>query len=180
MTLKEALKKLNEKTGIENIICKVIDDVDISDFTCTCEPLNGTAPFFKVRLKAENPGGNLIVPKKGSTVIVSMLDNGNGCVSMFSEVEYFLFTADNSSLKIEKNKITMNDGSLGGLVKIETLTTKLNNLETKVNDVIAKLKAVVIPLAPSGTYPLSTDFASVSDLTKTKKSDIENTKIKHG
>jgi hypothetical protein len=98
---------------------------------------------------------------------------------MDNEAKSLKVTNGNTAFELNDALAQFNDGDNGGLVKITDLVTKINNLETKVNDLITKLKAVVVPLAPSGTYPFSTVFGSVVNLTQTKKSDLENEKVKH-
>jgi hypothetical protein len=108
----------------------------------------------------------IINPAVGSVVLCADLSSGKMrdlTVIVYSEID----------------SITINGGANKGLVKVTDLVTKLNALEEKVNDLITKLQGVVVPLAPSGTYPFSPVFSSVSAITKTKVADIENPKIKH-
>jgi hypothetical protein len=47
-----------------------------------------------------------------------------------------------------------------------------------VNTILDTLKTIVIPLAPSGTYPFAPLFTTINDLPAQNKSDLEETKIK--
>ena len=109
--------------------------------------------------------GLVQIPKVDSLVLVAKINNQieNRFVVAFSEVEEVLFF----------------NGENGGLVKVADLKTKLNNLENKVNELITTLKGIVIPLAPSGTYPFAPVFASTTSLTPTEEADIKNDKVKH-
>jgi hypothetical protein len=71
------------------------------------------------------------------------------------------------------------NGDNAGLVKVAELTQKLNNLEQKVNELLTTLSAITITLAPTGTVPFAPFFSSVTQLTQTQKTDLENEKVKH-
>ena len=88
---------------------------------------------------------------------------------------------DNFGNKIttEKDLIKLNEGDNNGLAIVKELTTKYNNLENKYNSLLQILQTVIIPLAPSGTYPFAQLFASQQPLTPTQQSEIENKKVTH-
>jgi hypothetical protein len=79
---------------------------------------------------------------------------------------------------INCDNVVFNGGSFGGLVKLDALHGRLKKVEDQTNTILNRLKSVRIPLAPSGTYPLSSDFGSMPLLTIPDKSEIENEKIK--
>jgi hypothetical protein len=142
---------------------------------------------YDVKLKSvvDSADKHLIqVPKVGSYVFCVSLGNSDEkyMAVLFNEVEKVIYQGENISLVIDDQEgtIVINDGENGGLIKIEELVSKINALESKVNELLQTLQAVVIPLAPSGTYPFATDFGDITPIQpETQVSDIENDKIKH-
>lgn len=173
--LKDNVMKLAETFGKDylQVIFAEVKNVDESERTCTVVQISGDADteIPDVKLLAESNDGFLRIPKIGSVVVIADTKNNEPFVLMFSDCE---------KIYSIQNIFQFNDGSFGGLVKIEDLVTKINNIETKVNSLITTLKTVEIPLAPSGTYLLAADFGSFTNLTPTQVSDLENPKITHG
>ena len=142
-----------------------VKSVDEKTRTCKLIALSGkVGSEFTARLMASVDDGMLIVPVVGSTVVVSSSDFVTGAVVQYSGVDY----------------ISIRGGDLGGLVKVITLTQKLNNLENKLNSLILKynththnVTAVGSPTGP-GLQP------ETGQLTPTQRSDIENDKILQG
>ncbi len=163
---RDALRKLLE-TGDEvfGIPCTV-DSVDTENKTCYCLPIDESkADLIDVRLMADNKTGFLIVPKKGSVVIVSMITNEAGFVSMFSEVD----------------SIELNGSNYDGLVKIQELTEKLNNLEDAFNQHLLLYNAHTHAGVTSGSSATAVPAAlDTNVLTPTVQSELENTTVKHG
>lgn len=142
-----------------------VKSVDEAGRACTVIALSGkVGSEFTARLMASVDDGILAVPSVGSTVIVSSSDFTTGCIVQYSEIE----------------KIVFRGGDLGGLVKVISLTTKLNNLENKLNSLILKynththnVTAVGSPTGP-GLQP------ETGTLTPTQRTEIENKNITHG
>lgn len=85
--IKEILLYLIKDQAIERFAICTVKDVDKSAGTITASPVNGDADFLKVLLKADRTGGILLLPAVGSVVVVALIDDHNGFVSMFSEVD---------------------------------------------------------------------------------------------
>lgn len=151
MDISEALRKIVGPTNRNafGILCTVLS---IDGATCVCEPVDGSADIEDVRLQVEESSGIYIEPKIGSFVIVAMINDVEGYVAMFSEVD----------------NIFLLDGSHGGLVRVIDLVAKLNALENKVNALITWGLTVTPPFSPSTL------------LTPTVRGDVENTNIVHG
>jgi hypothetical protein len=141
--------------------------VSVSWPTCMVSTLDSETEL-EVRLNASGEAGNALqyLPKVGSIVGIMNLFDFEYTVVMYSEVDSIQFL----------------DGSYGGLIKIQDLVSKINAIEQKVNDINTALKAHTHTgvTAGSGVSGPSTAFASISDLTETVVSDIENDKITHG
>jgi hypothetical protein len=108
--------------------------------------------------------GFYIIPKVGSLVIVSMINNEAGYVSLFSEVQ----------------EIQLNGDNYDGIPIVGNLVQKLNNLENKFNAHIALYNAHVHPETSVNTL-----VPSVPDTTNiiapiTTTADLKNLTVKHG
>ena len=152
--------------------------------TCTVVPVGSPDEVLieNVRLNADIAGsaGMVITPLADTVVLVGRLSATDHVVVMCSEIEKIEITDGDATVLIAEGAITLNGGENGGLVIIAELVTKLNALEEKVNEILQTLQGVVVPLAPSGAYPLAKDFAAVTPLQPvTKVGDLENEKVKH-
>lgn len=137
-----------------------------------------------VQLRAIIDGNNLgilVVPKANTYVLIGSIEGRQEYIVLnVQEAEKILIKVGNITLDILSTVIKLNGDTHGGLTKIQSLTTKINTIENKVNAILSALQAVVVPLAPSGTYPFAPLFSPITALTNTLQSDIENTKVKHG
>lgn len=162
--LRDALRSLVKPNNDGFSKVCTIDSVDLTKLTCYCMPLNGDADIINVRLMANIDNGFLLVPEVESIVVVSFLSDDSAYVSLVSKV----------------SEIQLNGKNFDGLVKVQELTDKLNALENKINDLITACQSQVVTLAPSGTFPLASFFTSVTPLTPTQQTDIENITVKQG
>ena len=158
----QALSGFNDLT-FEGIPCTV-SDINTNEMTCTCTPINGDAEFFDVLLNADADKGFTLIPANNSVVIVQQTSQATAYVSMVSKVDQIYLAGDAN----------------GGLVKVQDLVSKLNNLENKVNSLIVACSSQVVTLAPSGLFALAPFFTSVTPLTPTQQTELENTKVQHG
>ena len=153
--IREAIRMLSGFNDIEfESILGTVSDINITDLTCTCTPIDGGegSEYLDVLLSVDKKNGFVLIPKDGSLVIISQVNDVDCFISMVSEVDNIYLISD----------------TYGGLVKVIDLTTKLNNLENKMNLVLTFLAGL------GATPPLTTP------LTPTVRADIENEKIKHG
>ncbi|MDR0829642.1 MAG: hypothetical protein LBN95_05985 [Prevotellaceae bacterium] len=159
-----------------------VKDVDKGKRTCTVER-EERPTLFNVRLNSvisDYTEHFTVFPKPNSYVLVIALGDNTECFLLAtSEVEEISLKIGSQTLKANKDGFVFNSGNNDGLVKIEKLVEKINNVESKINDVINGLNAVIIPLAPSGSYALSTNFAATATLPSTTQNELEDTKIKH-
>lgn len=174
-TIKQAIQQLagthlSDKTHLA--IAEVVS-VNVDACTCVCQQVHGTTSAERktVSLMADVSDGWLLIPAVGSTVIIAWSDRQLPYVAMFSDLQDVYLDAT--------GKITMNQGTLGGLVKVRDLVTKLNNLENKVNAIISSYNGHVHPDPVSGTTGTPT-VPITGTLTPTKVVDIENPNVTHG
>jgi hypothetical protein len=145
------------------IVAKVLS-VDLNEKVCDVRTLEGVS-IFDVRLLPSASNGFLIAPTVDSFVLVHMISDHDYYVTMCSQFD----------------KIDFGDGSFGGLTKIDALVTKINNLETALNKVITALNSwVVVPSDGGAALKAVVSAQALINLTVTQKSELENTKIKHG
>ena len=162
-TIKDAIRRINPQSNNYSIVCTV-SDIDLINGICNCTPVDGSGVLVNVRLNADNKDGFKLIPKDSTKVLVTLINNTTGFISMVSEVD----------------EIHLNGVNYDGLVKVQDLTDKLNALENKVNDLITACSSQVVTLGPSGTFPLASFFTSVTPLTPTIQTDIENLTVKQG
>lgn len=169
-----------QKDNLNAILCEVVS-VDTSKRTCVVATVNADVEIKDVQLMAGVNDGMLLIPKVGSQVVIIYSKMTLPYISLYSELEKVICIVGDSGVEIAADSIQFNDGSFGGLVKIEQLVDKINALENLVNTILNTLQSTVIPLAPSGTYPFAPLYASVSPIAPiTNKSDLENTNVTHG
>jgi hypothetical protein len=157
----QALSGFNDLT-FEGIPCKV-SDINTTEMTCTCTPINGDAEFFDVLLNADADKGFTLIPANNSVVIVQQTSQATAYVSMVSKVDQIYLAGDAN----------------GGLVKVQVLNAALNNLQTEINTLKIAITALMAGYAPiDGGVALSTFTALV--LPQINISQIENTKVQHG
>lgn len=154
MNLREGIQKIvSDTVKFKGIRLGNVVSVDAVSRTCVVNVLDSETDIEGVRLHVtgEVASGLYYKPAIGSLVGIAPLFSFEYAVVLYSDIEEIVFL----------------DGSLGGLVKVEDLTTKLNNLENKVNAIITWGGTVSPPL---GTPPL----------VPTSQIEIENIFVKHG
>ena len=127
--------------------------------------------------------GITLIPADDSVVWVAELDGpGKWGVVKCGKLLKMLVTVGSSTVEIKNGEITLNDGSLGGLVKVEELVTRLNNLEDDINNLKTVFSTgwVVVPSDGGSALKLAAATWAAQQLTDTQRGDIENTNIKQG
>jgi len=163
MTIREAIRDIAGTQQERNLFAKVVS-VDASAKTCKVETIADEMEIFDVRLVANSGDGILMIPSIDSIVGVSMINDVEGYVSLYSQID----------------SIQYGDGSFDGMVKVIDLTSKLNALENKVNDMISVFNAH-IHTATGSTAPTTPPTSNQSPtISVTSQSEIENERIKHG
>ncbi len=149
------------------------------------QPLNEDAPLLGMNLQANQGStvGVVQIPRVGSYVMVGYVADGAvGMVVLcddIEEAEVVIKDAETASIVVTEDGIVMNGGSLGGLVKVEDITTRLNLIEKDIN----KLKQALTswtPVPQDGGAALKGGVASWAgqQLTESQRGDYENEKVK--
>jgi hypothetical protein len=183
--IQEAVQKL---AGVQlrdevYLVQCTVDSVDISKRSCTCTSVTGDAigEIPDVQLMAAVDDGFLLVPAVGSTVFVTYSKRHSPVILLFSQLDQVLLVTGDSTVTLKNGLLQFNDGSYGGLIKINDLVSKINNLENLLNDLVSKYNTHTHTGVSTGggtSGPTATQEAS--SLTPTKTSDIENSLITHG
>jgi len=164
--------------------------------TCFVDSCDSTTNNLEVRYNLCISDGIVKVPADGSVVTVAMTAFTDPYIVKDTDLNsYFLGIgnqsfSNNGSIQSFQSYVESGDGSYGGFVKIidpndenAGLLKKVNQLEQTVNALILALQTTSIVLAPSGTYPLTTNpnVASLTNISPlTTETDLENPNIVHG
>ena len=123
-------------------------------------------PDVRLRASTTDEDSELIlVPAVGSAVIVGALSDDFGQLALLSMD------------KVET--ITIHGGKQGGLVLAPSLVEKLNALEDDINNLKQAIKsAPTVPNDGGASFKAGLQGWAGASLSKTKQSDIENSKVK--
>ncbi|MDR1370942.1 MAG: hypothetical protein LBJ72_12595 [Dysgonamonadaceae bacterium] len=178
--------KVKEIAGTGNLRQSIIFPSQVEKVEgSTCTVNLGEFLVSEVRLRAvinDNNEQLFIKPKEGSYVLVADLSGGDFrqlAVIAYSEVEAINIKIGEITIDIDEQEIAINGGKLDGLVKINDLLSKLNTIEKDINN-LKKVFSTWVPVPNDGGSSLKGAISSWSgsELTETKKADIENKKIK--
>lgn len=169
--------------GVTTLKLCEVTSVDTKARTIDCQPLDETAPILDCSLQADREGaeGLTLYPKVGSLVVVGLVDGSvSGVALLADELDTLELRIGKMSLSVSADGITINDGTLGGLVKVETLVSQLNTLQREVNSLKRAFSTWVPSLGDGGTALKGavTSWAS-KPVQLTQRPDIEDDKIKH-
>lgn len=134
----------------------------------TCDIDDDGLVMYDIRLQCVNDaaGGILCVPKKGAAALVVQIEGGDGWM-----------LADCA----EYEKIIINGGGNGGLIKINDLINRLNVLEKSLNDLKQVFSTTWVVTPQDGGAALKSAAATwaAKTITETKAEDIEDTTVTH-
>lgn len=134
--------------------------------TCTVQIDGLDVPDVRLRASTTDEESEIIlVPAVGSAVIVGALSDDFGQLVILS---------------VDKvDTITVHGGKQGGLVLAPSLVEKLNALEDDINNLKQAIKsAPTVPNDGGSSFKAGLQGWAGAALTKTKQSDIENSKVK--
>lgn len=140
---------------------------DLSDVTCEVSIDGLSIPDVRLRASTEVDGAQIIVrPAVGSVVIVG---------SLTGDLDHLVVLSMDRA-----EEVIINGGKLGGLIKVQELTQKLNALESEVNN-LKQLFASWVPVKGDGGAVLRGLLGSWAGkrLTPSRREDYEDTKVKH-
>lgn len=161
----------------------IVTAVDRTSRSVDCEPLDEGAPILSCSLQGDQDGedGFLLIPKVGSYVIVGLVDGQDaGVVLLTDELDALDVKIGDRTLSFTPEGIVFNGGNLGGLIKVEELTTKLNTIEQDINSLKQALSTWT-PIPSDGGAALKAAVTSWAgkQLQKSKRGDYEDPNVKH-
>lgn len=183
-----------------SLMCTV-DKVYKDTRTVDCTPLDEGAPLLGVNLQA-NQGSSFGVvsfPRVGSFVVVGFVAEGSaGVVLLTDDVESVevvvsdkttravldedgarIYVGEETSAELTADGVVLNGGKLGGSVKVEELTTRLNTIEKDINALKNVFSAwVVAPQDGGAALKGAASTWAGQSLTLTKREDYENERVK--
>lgn len=181
--IRQGLKALC--AGPINTVVATVKSVDEDTLSMVCTPAGGGADYEEVRLKAtigDDESGVYVIPKAGTSVLLGIIndDPDSTYLHLAQSVNKIILIVGNSKIVMTNGKIEMNEGSLGGLVKIDTLVSQINAIKTDINALKTALTAWV-PASGDGGLALKTAITAYSGqvLQPLLKKEIEDTKITH-
>lgn len=169
--IKELIRAIAGQDGMGGLVfVGKVESVDGDSCTVSV----GALELTDVRLTAATDGEDgkmLLTPKEGSMVLVA--DLGQGTRRDLAVVGYTHI----EKIEATCSQITLNGGDLGGLVKIEKLTEKINGLVQAFNS----HTHTVSGSAQMGNtqLPVTATAAAGNWAQELNKNDYEDTKIKH-
>ncbi|MBQ9076856.1 MAG: hypothetical protein IJY31_03335 [Muribaculaceae bacterium] len=183
-----------------SMVC-MVDAVDKEARTVDCTPIDEGAPLLGVNLQAnqDSAWGVVIYPRVGSYVVVGFVADGNaGIVLLTDDIESIevvvsdttsrvvideervrIDVGDETSAELTKEGVLLNGGSLGGLIKVKELTSRINNIEEDINllkDVFSGW--VSVPQDGGAALKAASGAWAGNKLTLTTRGDYENEKVK--
>ena len=175
--IREAITKMIGLHKVDQVtyVNATVDSVDIASRTCVCTIVDGHTEYelSSVRLMAVVDDGLLIEPAIGSTVKVIFSVNIEPCIVQYSEAEIITIDA--------RQRVQFNDGSFGGMVKIEELTAKLNAIEKDMNTFKSVMSGwTPVPMDGGATLKAISSAWSAQSLNITGQDELENKKVTHG
>lgn len=172
--IKQTLMGINAPSGQ---LCLSGEVKSVEGSTCTVD-VNGIAlKGCRLRALIDDNDHVMLEPRVGSQVLLLDLSNGQKrhlLVLSCSEVERVRLQIGSTKLQIDNAGMVINGGELGGMVKINQLTQKLNELVNAYNAHTHTVATTGTAAAQSGTAA-----ATASTAQPFNASDYENTKVKH-
>ncbi len=168
MTTNEEIRQaFAKKYGAKPVtVLGTVAAVDESAKTCDIDDDGLVMYGIRLQCVTDAAGGILCVPKKGAAALVVQIEGGDGWM-----------LADCA----EYEKIIINGGGNGGLIKINDLINRLNVLEKSLNDLKQVFSTTWVVTPQDGGAALKSAAATwaAKTITETKAEDIEDTTVTH-
>ncbi len=182
MTIADIIKEIAKDNMSQSIVVCTVTAVDKTARTVDVQPIDDGAPLLAVNLQANQDAqvGIVQFPRIGSYVVVGMLDGyAAGVVLLTENVESVTATVGDMSIQLKEDGITLNGGKFGGMVKVESLTARLNAIEDDINNLKTVMASAPV-VAQDGGASFKAGMSSWygSTLQRSKRSDYENERVK--
>ena len=176
--IREALRGMVREMLLDGAVQATVKSVDKGSNTIVATGVKEEVDYYDVRLRAvldDGQGQGIVAyPVAGSQVSIVLLDGLDtmAFVAQLSDVESYKVTVSNGvSLELTKEgHLLLNGDALGGLVKVDELTKRLNVLE----------KRMVSHQHLVGTTPTLVSPPTNPPIVPTEAKDLANPNVKHG
>lgn len=173
--IRQRIKELATEVGPAATMLAKVVSVNEGAQTCTLKDDDTELEYFDVRLRP-------VVDGKKSFAFIPKVNTWALAVRIEGEDDWMVVAVGEiNKCLLSASQVVFNEGTFGGLIKIEELKSELD----KVNEILQSLMAVIsgtpIP-EPGNSAPsaLQTSLnAAIAGKTLPTYLDIENTKIKH-
>ena len=176
-----ALSRMMPKTAISQSVftAKV---VSVEGLTCTIDYDGFVLSDVRLIPTTSVEGNRVLLIPANDTYVLVMSDSGdlsNLWVARIDTAEKVEIVCDDISVEVSKKGVILNGGSLGGMVKVKEITTKLNALEMSLNALKAVFTAwQVMPTDGGAALKAAIMQWAGQPIIQTKVVDLENTKVK--
>ena len=179
--IEDAIRKLSGtyKEDRLYLVYGTVKSVSEDQATCTAEISGVDVP--NIRLQAAVCDGWLLVPKVNSTITVLYSLRINPLAIQYSDIQKaYLQVGDSEFTATEDGILQLNDGSHGGIPKVQSVTDKLNDIENLLNEFIGIYNAHTHNVTAVGAPTAVPGALETNTLTPTQKDDLENADVTHG
>lgn len=178
----EMIKEIAGGDASSQLMQGVVVSVE-DDNTCTVTPTHADdMEITGVQLQSVEGGavGLLMKPKEGSNVVYQRMGDSQYFIVKTDALESVSLKIEGTSILVNKDEIVMNDGSNGGLIKLNTLVAELN----KNNMILSTLIGLLASPIPEPGNGSPSAFQAVlngalSSLQVGDFTSLENDKVKH-
>jgi hypothetical protein len=163
-----------------------VQGVDEAEGTCVLtDDSSGTeAVYPDVRLRPVEDGSDGITqfPETGTWALAVRIEESEDWLLLAAGNIYkYRVKTGPTVLELTQEGATINGSGLGGMVKVEALTQKLNAIESDLNALKTAFKSwIVVPQDGGAALKASASSWAGQTLTATQKTDLENPKVKQG
>lgn len=174
--LSEALEKaIKAVTRQLQVVDGTVISVDTTAFTCDVKVGDsfGSTTYFDVTLRVlqGSQASFIEIPKIGTACTIYFMDGNLGRPKM-------CMVHETDQLLVNCSQVIFNNGSLGGMVKVEDTVTRLNKIENLVNQFFVLFNSHTHNVTAVGSPTGPVIQQQSNTLTPTVRADIENTVIK--
>ena len=182
--LRRFIKQVGQTKTIPTVSVGIAKNINGENRTCDIQ-LNDALTLFNCRLNAiiGNYENNiLILPKEGSFVAYALLDDRNTEVLVigYTEIDKINIKIGDTTIDISNDKIELNGGLLGGLIKIEELKSQLDKMTQRIDGIMNALRNSPTGSSDGGAAYKTAITTALSSITnKENFGNIEDEKITH-
>lgn len=160
-----------------------VKSVDSQKRVCEAVPIDGTATLFDVKMQANESqtNGFLVIPKVGSKVIVTFMNQTSAFLSLCAEIDSFEVILGEKSIKLTSDGLVLNGGNNGGLIVIEMLIKELGKLQAYTQAIGNAIIGTSIVQGDGGATLKTTVTNALTSKTvgNFSSSNMENQNVKH-